>query len=68
MWDILSTLPDAGCGHLFFPHPSAVEVANWLSSRLTPYQAYSAWRQRLCLRSIQFTWDQAAVDLAAILN
>jgi glycosyltransferase involved in cell wall biosynthesis len=64
---IASTLPDAGCGHLFAPHPSAAEVADWIAARLTPYQGYLAWRAQLAPRWREFTWEAAVKQLAAIL-
>ena len=65
---IASTLPDAGCGQLFAPHPSATEVADWIEERLTPYEAYLAWRAALAPRWREFTWASAAEQLALILN
>lgn len=65
---IASTLPDAGCGQLFAPHPSAAEVADWISARLNPYAAYLAWRAALVPRWWEFTWEAAAKQLARIVH
>ena len=65
---IASTLPDAGCGQLFPPHPGAAEVADWIAARLTPYEGYLAWRAALAPRWREFTWAAAAEQLAAILG
>ena len=65
---IASTLPDAGCGQLFAPHPGAAEVADWIAARLTPYEGYLAWRAALALRWREFTWAAAVEQLAAILG
>lgn len=63
-----STLPDAGCGKLFPAHPSADAVADWLAERLTPYDAYLAWRQALAERGQAFTWAAAMGSLAPLLH
>ena len=63
---IASTLSDSGCGHLFAPHPSAAEVADWIAARLTPYQGYLAWRAELAPRWREFTWEAAVEKLYAI--
>ena len=65
---IASTLPDAGCGQLFAPHPGAAEVTTWILARLTPYEGYLAWRAALAPRWREFTWAAAAEQLALILN
>ncbi|WP_071777961.1 glycosyltransferase [Synechococcus sp. CB0205] len=65
---IASTLPDAGSGQLFPAHPSAAEVADWITARLNPYEGYIAWRDALALRWREFTWDAAVEQLAAILQ
>jgi glycosyltransferase involved in cell wall biosynthesis len=65
---IASTLPDAGCGQLFAPHPEAGAVADWICARLTPYPAYLAWRAALAERWREFTWDAAVEQLQAILD
>jgi glycosyltransferase involved in cell wall biosynthesis len=65
---IASTLPDGGCGRLFKPHPSAVEVADWLAQRLDPYAGYLAWRTALAPRWREFTWEVAVEQLAAFLT
>lgn len=65
---ISSTLPDGGCGQLFAANPSAVEVANWISSRLKPYEGYLAWRAALEPRWREFTWDSAVERLGQILR
>jgi glycosyltransferase involved in cell wall biosynthesis len=64
---IASTLPDGGCGRLFAPHPSAAEVADWISTRLTPYGNYLVWREELAPRWQEFTWEAAVKQLAMIL-
>lgn len=65
---IASTLPDAGCGHLFPSHPTAADVAAWIAGRLTPYESYLQWRASLAPRWRQFTWDSAVENLAGILS
>ncbi|MDM7935836.1 MAG: hypothetical protein QUV06_00020 [Cyanobium sp. CZS 48M] len=65
---IPSTLPDPGCGHLFAANPSATEVADWIATRLTPYDGYLAWRSELAPRWGEFTWEAAVEQLAAILG
>ena len=64
---IASSLPDGGCGRLFAPHPSAAEVADWISSRLNPYSYYLAWRATLAPRWREFTWEAAVNQLNQIL-
>ena len=64
---IASTLPDGGCGHLFAAHPSAVDVADWIAARLSPYQDYLAWRAALAPRWREFTWEVAVENLSQIL-
>lgn len=64
---IPSTLPDAGCGQLFAAHPSAADVADWITARLSPYAYYLAWRAELAPRWREFTWAAAVEQLAAIL-
>lgn len=64
---IASTLPDDGCGQLFAPHPTPAEVADWIAARLSPYQAYLAWRSALAPRWREFTWAAAVEQLAPIL-
>ena len=65
---IASSLPDAGCGHLFAAHPSAAEVADWIVARLDFYQGYLDWRAALASRWREFTWEAAVEQLAAILQ
>lgn len=65
---IASTLPDAGCGQLFAAHPSAAEVADWITVRINPYEGYLAWRAELAPRCRAFTWAAAVEQLAAILG
>lgn len=65
---IASTLPDAGCGQLFAPHPGAAEVADWIAARLCPYEAYLAWRAALTPRWREFTWEAAVEELSEILR
>lgn len=64
---IASTLPDGGCGQLFAAHPSASEVADWIATRLTPYEGYLEWRSALAPRWREFTWEATVEKLAAIL-
>lgn len=64
---ISSTMPDAGCGHLFAAHPSAAEVADWIAARLSTYAGYLAWRAELAPRWREFTWDTAVEKLSKIL-
>lgn len=65
---IASTLPDAGCGQLFAPHPTVNDVVDWIAARLSPYGDYLAWRQALAPRWREFTWETAVEQLAAILE
>lgn len=65
---IASTLPDAGCGQLFAPHPGAAEVAEWIEERLTPYDGYLSWRMALSARWQEFTWEVAVEQMIEIFN
>ncbi|MEB3238893.1 MAG: hypothetical protein VKM68_01625 [Cyanobacteriota bacterium] len=65
---IPATLPDAGCGMLFPPHPTPPMVADWIAQRLTPYGAYLAWRQALAVRGGEFTWAVVAARLQELLG
>jgi glycosyltransferase involved in cell wall biosynthesis len=65
---IASTLPDAGCGHLFSTQPSTTTVADWIETRLSPYEGYLRWRSALAPRWREFTWDAAVEQLAGILQ
>jgi glycosyltransferase involved in cell wall biosynthesis len=65
---IPSTLPDEGCGQLFPPHPTPNAVADWIASRLSPYQGYLHWREALAPRWPEFTWAAAAEKLTALLH
>ncbi|EAQ74712.1 hypothetical protein WH5701_14000 [Synechococcus sp. WH 5701] len=65
---IPSTLPDGGCGQLFAPHPKPAIVANWIGSRLAPYESYVGWRAALALRSREFTWGVAVERLEEIMG
>ena len=65
---ITSTLVDDGCGKLFPPHPSPGEVADWISSRLNPYEHYLSWRAALAPRWREFTWEVAVEKLSEYLN
>ncbi len=65
---IASTMPDAGCGHLFPPHPSVDEVADWIASSINPYHNYLRWRINLSHRWEEFTWDAAMDKLSNILG
>lgn len=65
---IASTVPDAGCGMLFHPHPEPAEVAAWIADRLDPYPAYLSWRQHLVEREAEFTWAAAMARLGPLLR
>jgi len=65
---IASTLPDAGCGQLFAPHPGAAEVAEWIEERITPYDVYLSWRMALSARWQEFTWEVAVEQMIEIFN
>lgn len=65
---IPSTLPDAGCGQLFAPHPRVTEVAEWIVACFTPYEGYLGWRAALAPRWREFTWEAAVEQLAGILQ
>lgn len=65
---IPSTLPDPNCGELFSGEASAAEVADWIASRLNPYESYLAWRSALAIRWREFTWAAAVEQLAPILS
>jgi len=64
---IPATIPDAGCGQLFPPHPSPSTVADWIEGRLQPYTAYLAWRQALAARGEEFGWEATLRRLAPLL-
>ena len=65
---IPSTIPDNGCGYLFNEHPSPSSVADWVVSRLTPYEGYLNWRSALISRSSEFTWAAAVHRLRPLLE
>jgi glycosyltransferase involved in cell wall biosynthesis len=65
---IPATLPDAGCGMLFPPHPTPPMVADWIAQRLTPYGTYLAWRQDLAVRGGEFTWAVVVARLQELLG